>query len=689
MKLASLLALPALASALCPLLGDLPAGHPPVGRLARVQAPLGYASALVQIDWDAVRDDISKVLVTSDDFWPSDYGNYGPEMIRLAWHNAGSYRTSDGRGGSDGARQRFDPERSWEDNTNLDKARKRLEPVKLKHGLGLSWGDLIQLAGYVALESMGTPLLGFCAGRIDDPDGTESKLLGPTYEQQQYMPCAVNGECGEDTGLGTTTVGLIYLNPEGPMGNPDPSLSAKDVRDAFHRMAMNDSETVALIGGGHAFGKAHGACAGGPGPSPMEDPRNPWPGTCGTGKGVDAWTSGFEGPWTANPTTWDNKYFQYLQNFTWGKHKGPGDHYQWRVVDGTSPRAPAADGNGSQDIMMLTSDISLTEDPEGEYQKWVATFASDQGALEHAFMHAWYKLTTRDMGPHARCTGDMVPPAQPWQYPLPAPPAQLADFDAVTARVIEIMDTCEDLCAASFVRLAYQCAATYRETDYLGGCDGARVRFAPESEWEINEGLDTVLGALAPVKDEFGEGLSWADLIVLTGTAAVNRAGASDAPFCGGRTDAVVPDEGSQYLRYKVTGSFNDTLADFRDTMMMMGFTPREWVALVGGEHMLAGAPPGYSGRPVAELSGDYFHALLSEEWAEYTVSPGRVMYKSADTGTMALSSDMMLRWDPEFMAIAEEYATDPEGVFRREFTAAWVKLMNADRFDGPTGSPC
>ena len=378
---------------LCTRLGGrpLPSGHPPVQQPQQQEQaqiiyrwasqaswpaePAAFVAALNEIDMDAVREDLKVMFKTSQAFWPADYGNYAPFFVRLAWHNTGSYRTTDGRGGVDGARQRFEPERSWEDNTNLDKARHLLEPIKLKHGLGLSWGDLVVLAGNTAIESMGGPVLGFCAGRIDDLDGGWSEALGPSEEQLALAPCgadnANNGSCQRP--LGSTTVGLIYLNPEGPRGQPLPEESAHDVRDAFLRMAMNDSETVALIGGGHAFGKAHGACPAGHGPSPRQDPANPWPGLCGDGKGAHAFTSGFEGPWTPQPTRWDNTYFKQLASLPWEVRRGPGGHFQWHS-NGTAA-APGAAG-GTQDVMMLTSDVSLSRDPE--YAKLVREWAAGE-----------------------------------------------------------------------------------------------------------------------------------------------------------------------------------------------------------------------------------------------------------------------------------------------------------------------
>lgn len=409
-----LLAAP-LVDAACPYKGDgraaLPANHPDVASynakmissMRSADIPFVQPKSFSELDLDAVKKDIVAMLTVSQSFWPADFGNYGPFLIRQAWHCSGSYRRSDGRGGCDGGRQRFEPELSWADNTNLDKAKTLLWPIKDKYGAALSWGDLMILAGDTAIESMGGPWFGFCGGRIDDADGSASTLLGPTKEQQELDPCPVNGQCKSP--LGTTTVGLIYVNPEGPMGVPDPIGSAGDVRDTFARMGMDDRETVALIGGGHTFGKAHGACKLGPGPSPAEDPANPWPGLCANG----TFTSGFEGAWSSTPTQWSNNYFTELVNNEWENFIGPGGHYQWRIM-----------GNPSSKLMMLTSDMSLLNDPLMKYQPIVTEFAQNVTAFAQAFGAAWYKLTTRDMGPVTRCLGKYVPPAQPFQNPLPA-----------------------------------------------------------------------------------------------------------------------------------------------------------------------------------------------------------------------------------------------------------------------------
>lgn len=428
-----------------------------------------YYDALSKLRYEDIKADLLQVIHTSQDFWPSDFGNYGPLFVRLAWHCAGTYRSSDGRGGCDGGRQRFDPERSWEDNTNLDKARTLLEPVKIKYGLGLSWGDLIQLAGYVAIEDMGLELIGFCAGRVDAPDGTEAFPLGPTEYQELVYPCEENGNC--QSPLGAIAEQLIYVNPAGHMGVPVPEDLVPDIRDVFARMGMNDTETVALSGG-HAFGKCHGACPAGAGPSPKMDEYNPWPGNCGTGKGNDAFTSGFEGKWTVHPTTWDNDYYQNLLKYDWVNKTGPGGLPQWYPVNKTDPNQPVPD------IIMLTSDIALLHDES--YLSITELFANDLAELSNQFSHAWYKLTTRDIGPHTRCkqlSGLELPPPQWWQYALPDAPAVLPDYNQVKSSIKSLLHVEQkDILHMDswgygplFVRLAWQCANPFRATDYLGG----------------------------------------------------------------------------------------------------------------------------------------------------------------------------------------------------------------------------
>ena len=505
------------------------------------------------------------------------------------------------------------------------------------------------------------------------------------------------------------------------MGKPDADGSAHEVRDAFKRMAMNDSETVALIGGGHAFGKTHGACPSGAGPSPAQQPGNPWPGTCGTGRGADAWTSGFEGPWTTTPTAWDNQYFRNLIQHSWEAHVGPGGRYQWAVVNGTAPVAPGPQG-GKQDIMMLTSDVSLTRDPA--FRSIVESWATDEGqaAFDDAFAHAWYKLTTRDMGPHSRCSaggkGGKVPPPQPWQYPLPSAPAKLADFDEVRASLRSALvsekpsilrpdvvcadNRCSSYYNAVFIRLAWQCASTFRVSDYLGGCNGARIRFAPQRNWPVNKELDRALKLLEPIKtaaDEAhqksnGGALSWADLIALAGQVALEEAGANKMPFCGGRTDAT-DGRGSEHLSWWHVNRTVHTAAQLVASAKLMNMTAREYTALhgrfaVGNMRLEVDGFNGTWTSQPSKFSNSFFTTLWGNTWANYTAQDDRArpQYKAVGKELFMRPVDLLFRNDAELGAIAQEFAAD-DALFRAEFAAAWTKLMNADRFDGPTGNLC
>ena len=539
---------------------------------------------------------------------------------------------------------RFDPERSWDDNTNLDKARRLLEPIKLKHGMGLSYGDLYVLAGTMAIADMGGPYVGFCGGRIDYVDNSQTRALGPTPEQEKFAECAVDGDC--QAPLGQNTLGLIYVNPEGPMGVPDPMGAADTIRDVFGRMDMDDRENVALIGGGHTFGKTHGASTDSPGEKPATCPFLPWAGA----SGADAVTSGFEGAWTAHPTKWDNAYFKNLLEYEWESWMGPGGHYQWRVKGGKGPKAKVAhppESKDSQDIMMLTTDVALKMDPK--YRQYVEEFAKDEQAFADAFGAVWYKLVNRDMGPATRCIGSDVPPAQAFQFPLPDPPAKLADMGAVAKTLKELMGKKND---GEFVRLAMQSANTYRSTDYLGGCNGARIRFSPGKDWEANSGLDKTLQLLEPVKKSFGDGLSWADLIVLAGNVAVDRLGAPGLPFCPGRTDA--PDgDGWKPLEY---GNAVDptSVDDMIERYQRRGLSAKEFVALA------------FTSYPSAES----LRGILLGEIAGGTLATG-------------------LRFDPDLRIWTDYYVAAGDAVFANDFASAWTKLMISDRFDGPLGNVC
>lgn len=688
----------------CPYLGSvsdvqLPANHPPVlGKSASTY--LGstprdslneYVAAVKKLNFDAVRTDLLNLINSSQPAWPADYGSYGPLLLRLAWHCAGTYRKFDGRGGCDGGRIRFAPENSWGDNTNLDKAQNLLWPIKQKYGTGLSWGDLIIFAGNTAIESMGGEVLGFCAGRFDDADGTASKPLVPAANKDDAVLCAAGEPCGA-----ATEAGLIYVNPEGPNGNPDPAGSALQIRDTFSRMGMNDTETVALIGMGHSVGKAHGACPAGAGPSPTENPFNPWPGLCRTGKAADTFTSGFEGPWTTHPTQISNVFFRALNalDSKWKQLKSPAGRVQW-TADGL-PLAPAAHGDGKQLPMMLTSDIALIRDPAGVYQPLVKQFAANATVLTKQFAAAWYKLTTLDMGPASRCLGPKVPPPQPFQASLPAPSLLFTNFKSVREQLVKVLRKTQPGVAADlingkpyhgamFVRLAFQCASTFRSSDFRGGCNGARIRFAPENAWAANEGLDAALRLLDTVKRQFPASLSWADLIVLAGNTALEDAGAPSLPFCAGRSDAR-DGSGSENLE----PSFNaNNLASFRNRVALLGLTPSEYTALMGmfslGRNRLAGT---WTTTP-AVLSNSYFVQLLSEDWQRYLVpNSDAVQYKARGKNLFILPTDFILRVDPTFRTAAQAYAAD-NAAFLRAFSGAWTKLMTADLFDGPLRNIC
>lgn len=644
-------------------------------------------------NFDDVIKDVNELLTDSQEFWPADYGNYGPLFIRLAWHSAGTYRSSDGRGGGNGGRQRFEPERSWPDNTNLDKARRLLIPIKQKYGEALSWGDLIIIAGNTAIQNMGGPLLGFCGGRVDALDGSDSAMLGPTKEQENLMPCPVNGACKAP--LGASTVGLIYVNPAGPMGVPVPKKSSLDIREVFGRMNMNDTETVALIGGGHSFGKGHGACPAGAGKPPKEDPINPWPGKCGKGTGNDTFTSGFELVWTTNPTEWDNEFFKNLLLFDWQIYKGSGNNFQWTMKGDNRPAAPSADGKTKQTIGMLTSDLALLHDES--YLNIVQKFATDQAAFDRAFAHAWYKLTTRDMGPVTRCIGNNVPSVQHWQYPLPPAPKILPNFSPVRKAIRKILNKNRGA-IGKFARLAWQSISTFRSTDYLGGGNGARIRFSPQKDWSVNKNLNKVLYLLRPVKEMFGESLSWADLIVLAGNTAIERAGGKRMVFCGGRTDAL-DGEGSADLKPKITGDFYDSLAQLKEFMKLMGLSQREFAVLNAGGYAIGeqyGCDGLFCKRDVQAFKTDYrlsnrfFAILQSKDWIKHTIygDNQKRMYKASDSHTLMFSTDVMFKEDSELNDVTNQYVYDNEK-FLDDFAAAWTKLANADRFDGPYGNLC
>ncbi|CAN0300043.1 unnamed protein product [Laminaria digitata] len=531
---------------------------------------------------------------------------------------------------------------------------------------------------------MGGPVLGFCAGRLDDGSGLASLELGPSPEQESVAPCEVNGEC--EFPLGTGTVGLIYVNPEGPLGVPDPVGSAANIESIFGEMSMNKRETTALAGGGHAFGKFHGPCTTGPGPNPMDAPNAPYPGTCGEtdcpmfGKGENTFTSGFEGKWTEYPTVWDNDYFKNLVEYDWEVMKGPGGHYQWYPVlkeGSTEHELP--------NVVMLTSDVALLHDEE--YLAIVKEYAEDIESLNRNLSEAWYKLATRDMGPHShsRCSGTDVPSPREFQLPLVESEysASSDDYKNAEAEVREIVSTNPSI----FVTLAHQSASTFRSTDYMGGANGARIRFSPQKDWENNKGLDEVVEYLSSVKKNF-DGVSYADLIVMAGNVALETM-LPEISFelCDGRLDATGSDEITSVLEPRI---YNNTIVGVRDRMKIMGLSVPQMVALAGRprnkEHMIL---LGYSGSytDTVTVSNEFYNILLTNSWEKVPGSDGECKAVGKED-VYALDSDLAVVWDAEFKAQVGLYAENND-LFVKEFTSAWTTLMNADRFDGSTGTVC
>ncbi len=681
--------------------------------------PLGaefdYRKAFLSLDLAAVKKDVAAVLTTSQAWWPADYGNYGPLFIRLAWHSAGTYRVGDGRGGASGGQMRFEPLNSWPDNGNLDKARRLLWPVKQKYGSSLSWADLMVLSGNVALEQMGFTTLGVAGGREDDwqADLTD---WGPETEMLADKRHDAKGELAQP--MGASQMGLIYVNPEGPGGIPDPLAAAAAIRTTFARMAMDDEETVALIAGGHTFGKAHGAhapstCVGKePAAGGVEKQGMGWHNTCGKGNAEDTVTSGLEGAWTSVPTLWSNQYFSNLFNFEWEKTKSPGGATQWKPTDPNAATLvpDAHDAAKRHAPMMLTTDIAMREDPA--YRAISERFKNDHDAFGKAFARAWFKLTHRDMGPRARYLGSEVPTdVFAWQDPLPAVDHGLVTSTDVTALEKDILAS--GLTVPELVRVAWASASTYRGTDMRGGANGARVRLAPQKDWEVNNPAEVnkVLAALTQVQERFnasakgGKKVSLADLVVIGGNAAVEKAAKDggqtvDVPFRPGRTDASQEQTDAtsfDHLRPRADGFRNYRTADATgrasDDLVaraaLLGLTVPEMTALVGGLRTLdanvGGAREGvFTSRP-GVLSTDFYTNLLdlSTSWAPSTTAPGRFEGKDAAGASRwtATEVDLMFGSNAELRAVAEVYAYDPTR-FAKDFVGAWTKVMEADRFD-------
>ena len=680
-------------------------------------ADFNYAEAFKSLDLDAVKKDIETLMTTSQDWWPADYGHYGPFFIRMAWHSAGTYRVADGRGGAGGGQQRFEPLNSWPDNANLDKARRLLWPIKQKYGSKLSWADLMVLTGNVALESMGFKTFGFAGGREDDwePDlvywGPENEFLA----DERYK-----GDRQLENPLAAVQMGLIYVNPEGPNGNPDPLAAAKDIRETFGRMAMNDEETVALIAGGHTFGKAHGAksadCLGPePAAAGIEEQGLGWTNKCGSGKGADTMTSGLEGAWSVNPTAWTTQYLDNLFAFEWVQTRSPAGAIQWVPADGQGANLvpDAHDPTKRHAPIMFTTDLSLKEDPA--YREISLRFKENPEEFELAFAKAWFKLTHRDMGPKARYIGSAVPAEELlWQDPVPAVDHELID----AADIAELKSTilASGLTVPELVRTAWASAASFRGTDMRGGANGARIRLAPQKDWEVNDPreLAKVLERLQGIQQDFngaqagGKRVSLADLIVLGGVAAIEQAAMNaghsvQVPFTPGRTDAsqeqtdvasfaVLEPTADGFRNYFGEGNYRSPAELLVDRANLLTLTVPEMTVLVGGMRALdanAGqADHGvFTDRPGA-LSNDFFVNLLdmSTQWSKSSASEG--VYEGRDRGTgelkwTATPVDLIFGSNSELRAIAEVYAADDaREKFVQDFVNAWAKVMTLDQFD-------
>jgi catalase-peroxidase len=694
----------------------------PLRQHAQESNPLGpdfdYAKAFAALDLDAVKRDIRQVLTTSQDWWPADYGNYGPLFIRMAWHSAGTYRVGDGRGGASGGQLRFDPLNSWPDNANLDKARRLLWPVKQKYGQKISWGDLMVLTGNVSLESMGFRTFGFAGGR---PDEWEPDLVYWGREKKMLADERYSGERQLENPLAAVQMGLIYVNPEGPNGNPDPVAAAKDIRDTFGRMAMNDEETVALIAGGHTFGKAHGAydpsrCVGAePAAAGIEDQGFGWQNRCGSGKAGDTVTSGLEGAWTVNPVAWTQNYLDNLMNFEWVRTKSPAGAVQWIPKDGQgSALVPDAHDPGKRHApIMLTTDLSLKVDPE--FRKIVERFRKDPEAYRLAFAKAWFKLTHRDMGPHARYLGPDVPrDVLLWQDPLPAVDHALIDAEDAAALKAKILAS--GLTVPQLVRTTWAAAASFRGSDMRGGANGARIRLAPQKDWAANSPreLAMVLPILERIQRDFnrsaggGKKVSLADVIVLAGNAAVEEAARKGGfqvavPFTPGRTDATqeqtdvasfaaLEPAADGFRNYYAAGQSRSPTELLVDRADLLTLTVPEMTVLVGGLRALnantdAVAYGVLTDRP-GTLSNDFFVNLLdmSISWTKASSSKGLYQGHDRATGKLrwtATPVDLIFGSNSELRAVAEVYAqSDGQERFVRDFVKAWVKVTNLDRFD-------
>lgn len=683
--------------------------------------PLGpdfdYAAEFQTLDLAAVKKDLRDLMTSSQEWWPADYGHYGPLFIRMAWHSAGTYRVSDGRGGASYGTQRFAPLNSWPDNANLDKARRLLWPIKQKYGNKLSWADLMVLTGNVALESMGFQTFGFAGGRADVWEPQEDIYWGP--ESEWLGDKRYTGDRSLEGPLAAVQMGLIYVNPEGPNGDPDPLAAARDIRETFARMAMNDEETVALIAGGHTFGKAHGAGpASNVGPEPeaasIEEQGLGWKNKFGKGKGADTITSGLEGAWTTTPVKWSNGYFDNLFGFDWELTKSPAGAWQWTPKDAAAKGIvpDAHDPKKSHAPIMFTTDMSLKMDPA--YAKISKRFHENPDEFALAFAKAWYKLTHRDMGPVSRLLGPEVAPPQLWQDPVPAVDHELINDQDVAVLKKKILDS--GLSVSDLVSTAWASASTFRGSDKRGGANGARIRLAPQKDWAVNAAapIDTVIQKLEKIQQEFNgaqkgnKKVSVADLIVLGGSAAIEKAAKSGGhdvvvPFSPGRTDAtqeMTDVESMAFLEPKADGFRNfyghglDRSGEemLVDRAQLLTLTAPEMTVLVGGMRVLdtnVGVPGmGVFTDRKEVLSNDFFVNLIDmgTTWQKSAVCDHFFEGRDAKTGKIkwtASSVDLVFGSNSQLRAIAEVYASnDAEEKFVKDFVAAWSKVMHLDRFD-------
>ncbi len=667
-----------------------------------------YPAAFAQLDLEAVKKDIAEVLTTSKDWWPADFGNYGPFMIRMAWHSAGTYRSGDGRGGAGTGQQRFAPLNSWPDNASLDKARRLIWPVKKKYGQSLSWADLIVLTGNVAHEIMGMPTFAFSGGRIDAYEPEDDVYWGPETEWTNGGDERYTGERDLENPLAAVEMGLIYVNPEGPEGEPDPVKSAKDIRDTFGRMGMDDEETVALIAGGHTFGKTHGAgtvpehVGAEPEAADIEQMGLGWKSSYKSGKGIDAITSGLEVTWTYHPTRWDNEFFHILYAYEWELMESPAGAKQWRPVNGGgSDMVPEADFSGRREPRMLTSDLALRFDPA--YGEISQRFKDDFAAFQDAYSRAWFKLTHRDMGPISRHYGPEVPSEElVWMDPIPAPasvPGE-AEVKAVKEKV-----AAAGLSVTDVVKTAWAAASTFRHSDFRGGANGGRIRLEPQRSWEVNEPAVTgpVIEALEKIAEETG--VSFADTLVIAGNWAVEKAAADggvpvEVPFTPGRGDATQEQTdliGFSWLEPKVDGFRNwdprsnkEFPAEFAlvDRANLLGLSAPEMTVLVAGLRVLGAVhgdtKDGVWTENVGVLSNDFLVAVTDIDTQWEKVSEGHYKGVTADgeelTGTR---NDLVFGSNSELRTLAEVYAADDaKEKFVKDFVAAWAKVMDADRYD-------